>query len=256
MNKDSVPQTLVRIIRAFDVVFIQEIRDAEMTSPGELLALVNVGRSLGDQYDLLLSPRYGSTSSKEAYGFMYRKAIITPVSHAEVAGNFPERPGYTVMWTVAAAADGDAGYTFRMVGAHVDPDNVVHELDQLGIAAQGYAANNAPVLTLGDFNADCSYLGVTKWACIRSSACKDTEMSLWDGVTFGANNWLLGDDADTTVAASSCAYDRIVASDGLLPRVVSGSVQVHKFDTLFGLTNDEAKEVSDHYPISVNIDVR
>ena len=48
MNKEGVPETLVRIIRAFDLVFIQEIRDAEMTSPGELLTLVNVGRAPED----------------------------------------------------------------------------------------------------------------------------------------------------------------------------------------------------------------
>ena len=60
MDKDGVPETLVRIIRAFDVVFIQEIRDAAMTSPGELLNLVNVGRPDDDVYALLLSPRYVS----------------------------------------------------------------------------------------------------------------------------------------------------------------------------------------------------
>ena len=196
---------------------------------------------------------------------MYRKAVLTPVSHEVVAGDFPERPGYSVVWSAtssssSSSSSSDAAYTFRVVGAHIDPDNVVHELDQLGLAAAAYAAGNnsasAPVLVLGDFNADCSYLGVTAWECIRSDTCTDTVMSLWDGDTFGAENWLLGDEADTTVAASSCAYDRIVASSALLPRVVTGSAQVHKFDALFEMTNDEAKEVSDHYPISVNIDIR
>ena len=56
-------------------------------------------------------------------------------------------------------------------------------------------------------------------ACIRDPACNDTSVALWDGARFGAHNWLIGDDADTTVAASSCAYDRLVVSDQLLPRV-------------------------------------
>ena len=186
---------------------------------------------------------------------MYKKAVMTPASHEEVAGDFPERPGYSVVWNV-----GRTGFTFRMVGAHIDPDNVAHELHQLGLAAAAYAnaggGGTSPVLTLGDFNADCSYLGVTAWKCIRDPECTDVEMALWDGATFAADNWLLDDDADTTVAASSCAYDRIVASAGLLPRVVAGSVQVHNFGALFGMSNDDAKLVSDHYPVSVNIDVR
>ena len=51
------------------------------------------------------------------------------------------------------------------------------------------------VIFAGDFNADCSYLGVTKW----------------DQVTFRSDDrflWLIGDHVDTTVALSDCAYDR------------------------------------------------
>ena len=51
------------------------------------------------------------------------------------------------------------------------------------------------VIFAGDFNADCGYVGTTKWK----------------QVTFRSDErfvWLLDDDADTTVAKSSCAYDR------------------------------------------------
>jgi hypothetical protein len=139
----------------------------------------------------------------------------------------------------------------------------VYELDQLGLVAAAFissdsngAGDDAPVLVMGDFNADCSYLGKTAWTCIREASCTSTSMALYDGTTFSAENWLIGDDADTTVAVSSCAYDRIVASTGLLPRVVSGSITVHAFDVLFNISIDEARNVSDHFPVSINIDVR
>ena len=54
MDKEGIPETIVRIIKAFDLVFIQEIRDITMTSPGELLDLVNAGTSPGDGGYVLL----------------------------------------------------------------------------------------------------------------------------------------------------------------------------------------------------------
>ena len=56
----QVPGTLVTIIRLFDLVVVQEIRDAAMTSPGELLDLVNANLQDVDKYALLLSGRYAN----------------------------------------------------------------------------------------------------------------------------------------------------------------------------------------------------
>lgn len=50
------------------------------------------------------------------------------------------------------------------------------------------------MILLGDLNADCSYL-------------KETDpISLKDP----AYIWLIGDDADTTVSQTDCAYDRFI----------------------------------------------
>lgn len=48
---------------------------------------------------------------------------------------------------------------------------------------------------LGDFNADCSYVGKKDWSSIRLR-------------TSEVFKWLISDDTDTTVGNSDCAYDR------------------------------------------------
>jgi len=56
-------------------------------------------------------------------------------------------------------------------------------------------------LLLGDFNADCSYVSSTEWAGV----------ALHNDDRF---TWLIGDEVDTTVANSDCAYDRWVGPGG------------------------------------------
>ena len=250
MGKPDVPETLVRIIRQYDLIAVQEIRDLSMTSPHALLDLVNTGLGATETYALLLSDRYGSTSSKEAYGFYYRQALVAATSHGKAEGTFPERPPYVVQWRTTWSQ-----FAFTTIVMHVDPDNVVQELDALGKVAARLVASRGDVIVLGDFNADCSYLGKTAWACIRNPTCNGTSIALWDGVLFGNRNWLIGDDADTTIAASSCAYDRLVVSDQLLPRVVPAASYVHRFDTQLKLTLDFTRLVSDHYPIVLTLNV-
>ena len=79
-------------------------------------------------------------------------------SHGKAEGAFPERPPYVVEWRVWT------GFAFTTVAMHVDPDNVVQELDALGTVAASLVASRGDVIVLGDFNADCSYLGKTTWA--------------------------------------------------------------------------------------------
>lgn len=53
------------------------------------------------------------------------------------------------------------------------------------------------VIIAGDFNADCSYVTGREWAGVRLRTDPRFE-------------WLLGDDIDSTVGNSNCAYDRSV----------------------------------------------
>jgi hypothetical protein len=52
---------------------------------------------------------------------------------------------------------------------------------------------------------------------------------------------------DTNVAAESCTYDRIVMLSG--SEFTVQNVGVFRFDTYFQLTPEDAKSISDHYPV-------
>lgn len=51
---------------------------------------------------------------------------------------------------------------------------------------------------MGDFNADCNYVRAADWKEIRLRT--DTDRFYWP----------LGDEVDTTVSTTDCAYDRLV----------------------------------------------
>lgn len=65
--------------------------------------------------------------------------------------------------------------------------------------------------------------------------------------------WAIGDDEDTTVRASThCAYDRIVVH-GQHCQSLLRSATAFSFPSSFGLTEAEALNISDHYPVEVEL---
>jgi len=70
MDKPDVVDILVQIVQRYDILMIQEIRDKAQTALPELVADVNKVSTV--QYDFVVSPRTGRTSSKEQYGYIFR----------------------------------------------------------------------------------------------------------------------------------------------------------------------------------------
>ena len=75
-EKPAVLSEIASIIRRFDLVAIQEIRDSSGTAAEKLLGVVNAE---GGKYSMLVGPRLGRTTSKEQYAYFYRIASIEPV---------------------------------------------------------------------------------------------------------------------------------------------------------------------------------
>jgi hypothetical protein len=73
LAKTDVADVLARIIRYFDVVAVQEIRDANDDFLARFLSMVNAD---GSHYDYVIGPRLGRTSSKEQYAFIYNAASV------------------------------------------------------------------------------------------------------------------------------------------------------------------------------------
>lgn len=68
----------------------------------------------------------------------------------------------------------------------------------------------------------------------RSAACADGDR-------------LTQDDFDTTVKGTVCTYDSFLLTDSLMDEF-SGEIDLFRFDGEYGLDQQTAEDVSDHYP--------
>ena len=67
-SKPEVMAVLADIIHTYDIIAIQEIRDASQTVLPSLVSLVNAD---GLQYDYVVSDRLGRTTTKEQYAYIF-----------------------------------------------------------------------------------------------------------------------------------------------------------------------------------------
>jgi len=246
-SKPEVMEILADIIRQYDLVAIQEIRDAAGTAILALRDKVNEG---GAAYAVVTGPRVGRTSSKEQYAFMYDTAVVellpghytydddgdgndsNDVDDSGHPGDLFEREPFICMFQVKGAAFG-----FVLVNIHTKPDDATAEIAYLAdvmIDAEAHLGD-PDVICLGDFNADGSYY--------------DEDLY---GVDFPSSTylWLIGNDLDTNLAASDNTYDRIVTTLEA-DEDFAGAVGVLRFDTLYDFSSPtlEPNDVSDHYPV-------
>ncbi len=164
----------------YDIVFVQEIRDASETAFPKLCAeLVN--------YTCITSSRAGRSSSKEQYGIIYKNGINLTYFKDYNPDSLDrwERPPIETVFQINDK-------TFTIYNIHTKPDAVEEELMHL----ETIIKKDRDIIILGDLNADCSYYNNDK----------ETE--------FDNLYWLIQDNADTTVSQTDCAYDRIILSNG------------------------------------------
>ncbi|XP_016050360.1 deoxyribonuclease-1-like 1 isoform X3 [Erinaceus europaeus] len=96
------------------------------------------------------------------------------------------------------------------------------------------------VILLGDFNADCASLSKKRLG----------ELMLRTQPGF---HWAIGDGEDTTVRASThCAYDRIVLHGERCQQLLRVAA-AFDFPKSFLLSELEALNISDHYPVEVEL---
>ncbi|XP_019622148.1 PREDICTED: deoxyribonuclease-1-like [Branchiostoma belcheri] len=238
MSKPEVVEILLTIAERYDILLIQGIRDSTETAIYDFLNQLN-GRD-GNNYTLLLSPRMGRSSYKEQYGYLYRndKPNVVEDYHYSDPGDIFHREPFVVRFQSGTTSVQD----FVLIPLHADPQDAVAEINRLYNvyldAVDRWGIND--VIILGDLNADCSYVKSADWSNIR----------IWTDKRF---EWLIGNEADTTVKDSSdCAYDRLViAGSQLQASVVNYGVFNYKEE--YDLSQDETEAVSDHYPVEMTI---
>lgn len=227
-DKPEVMAVLADIIRTYDIIAIQEIRDSSQTALPELVDLVN---SDGSNYEYIVSERLGRTSSKEQYAYIYNSNTVKltgdPQTYPEPENTDPfHREPYIAPFKAIAG-----NYDAVLMVIHTDPDEATEEINALDDVleySQSIYPEEDDFILMGDFNADGSYFD------------EDSTSDLDEYY------WLIDDSEDTTTASSENTYDRIILTD---TSDLYGQFGVLRYDLEYNLTEEQTKAVSDHYPV-------
>ncbi len=232
-GKPEVMDVLSKTIRNFDIVAVQEIRDASQTA---LPALRNVVNSIeGPQYDYIVGERLGRTTSKEQYAYLYNtqkiELIGTPYTYPEPAGNdmFHREP------YVSEFKAKNGNFDFVLINIHTDPNTATQEINDLPKVvddAKGRYQGEGDIIVMGDLNADCGSFDEDSSSLLRSSDYL----------------WVINNSMDTTTKATNCTYDRIIITTPA-KNDHTGNSGVFRFDSAYNLNYDSTIAVSDHYPV-------
>lgn len=232
-QKENVITVLTKIVREFDIVLIQEIRDAsEQTIPN---FVEEINQMEGPRYSFIRSERLGRSTSKEAYAYVYNTETVQFIQGSDYVYNDVEdvfeREPYIASFKIG-------NFDFVLVGIHVKPDDAYNEIGNLTSvisSIQEVKPSEGDIIVMGDFNADGSYFDEDD----ASNMFKNSEY-----------NWLITNDMDTMVK-TDYTYDRIVVLDTTFNHEYdAGTAQVFYFDQMYGLNNATfVGEISDHYPV-------
>jgi len=229
IGKPQVMNVLAAVVRRFDVVAIQEIRSKDTTLLPRFIEMINAE---GAQYDYVIGPRLGRTSSKEQYAFVFDasriaydpQSIYTAHDSADLLHREPLVTRFSVRGLPARQA-----FTFTLVNIHTDPDDTdveLNALDDVFVAVQRDASGEDDVILLGDLNVDERHLGQLG----------------------GLPNIAWAVSGEKTNTRRTKSYDNIIF-DRTATREYVGRWGVFDLTAEFGLTRDEALEVSDHLPV-------
>ncbi|NWR65771.1 DNSL2 protein, partial [Bucorvus abyssinicus] len=239
MANEEVASIIVSILRRYDVVLVQEVRDSDLSAVTQLMEQLNSVST--SPYDYEISSPLGRDNYKEMYLFIYRTDVVSVVDtyqYEDPQDIFSREP-----FILRVSAPHTKVGEFVLVPLHSAPHDAVTEIDALydvylAIVSKWGTDN---IMFLGDFNADCTYVQPSDWSSIRLR-------------TSNVFKWLLPDGADTTVGKSDCAYDRIVVCGAKLKRsIMPNSAAIYNFQRAFRLDQEEALAVSDHYPVEVKL---
>ena len=232
-DKPEVMVVLTNIVREFDIVLIQEIRDAtEQTIPN---FIQQINQANGVLYSYIESPRLGRTTSKEAYAYIYNTQAVQFVQGSDYVyddnNDVFEREPYIATFKIG-------NFDFTLAGIHTKPEDAYNEIGNLTTvisSIQTAKPNEKDIIVMGDFNADGSYYNEDD----TSNPLKAPQY-----------NWIITDNIDTTVKTDN-TYDRIIILDTTLNHEYdAGTAQAFHFDQAYGLNNQTfVEEISDHYPV-------
>jgi len=228
-GKQYVMHTLADIVRQFDLVAIQEISTQNEYLIPNFVKLINQS---GRRYDHVIGRRLGNTTQKEQYAYLFDTQRVE-VDHQSVytlsdPDNLLHREPLVATFR-ACEVHPDEAFTFTLVATHTDPDVVPQELDALAEVyrvVRRSSRGEDDIILLGDFNADDRHLG---------------RLSQLPGVyPLIAGVW--------TNTRQNKQYDNIIIHQ---PSTTEYAGRSGVFDVIrrYNLTQQQALEVSDHFPV-------
>ncbi|MGB7323447.1 MAG: endonuclease/exonuclease/phosphatase family protein [Rubripirellula sp.] len=229
LAKPEVVNVLAEAVRQFDVVAIQEVRAQSDEILPRFIEAINAD---GSQYSFLIGPRLGRTVSTEQYAFVYDTKRIEhdPYAYGSMtdANDLLHREPFVARFR-ARTPSPDQAFTFWLVNIHTDPDEVPEEisaLSQVFPVMQAARPDEDDVILLGDLNA---------------SEFEFDDLGRLPGMT-----WVV--TGAMTNTRQTKAYDNILF-DRQYTGEYTGRWGVMDIERIFGITRDQAIEVSDHLPV-------
>jgi deoxyribonuclease-1-like protein len=231
--------SLAQIVAGFDVVAIQEVRGGDAMAIQRLVDLLNAS---GGNYTATLSRPIGRTSQTESYAFVWDRArIMLMPDSAYVVQDTSDRmhrePMVATFQTRTVPADGRMPFSFTLINAHTDPDEVtdratsneISVLDDVFVRVRQYeyeSSGEEDCILLGDLNVDRRGLG---------------ELLQIPGLISIAADFTTNTRGDKT-------YDHIMI-DPNMTREFTGRFGVYDMKRELGLTEQQALLLSDHLPV-------
>ncbi|KAM5190043.1 deoxyribonuclease gamma isoform 1-T11 [Callospermophilus lateralis] len=237
---------IVKVIKRCDLILLMEIKDSNNRICPMLMDKLNGNSRRDITYSYVISSRLGRNTYKEQYAFIYKEKLVSVkekyLYHDYQDGDtdvFSREP--FVVWFQSPYT---AVKDFVIVPLHTTPETSVKEIDELAEVYKDvkWRWNAENFIFMGDFNAGCSYVPKKAWKNIRLR-------------TDQRFIWLIGDQEDTTVKKSTnCAYDRIVLrGQEIVESVVPRSNGTFDFQKAYKLSEEEALDVSDHFPVEFKL---
>lgn len=217
---------IIDILKNYDIIAIQEVKDITLQLPQQLINKMNVD---GRNYNVVASDRVGR-NVKEQYLFVYDDDKIDAIPGTDGYGIEPndefEREPYYAMFRAG-------NFDFYLFTIHTKPSAVATEIPAL-YAAYLDLQNNTPdendIILLGDFNGKAP--GVTAGSYITMDAIAQIP-----NIIFTIN--------EETNTRGGKAYDNIIFQSNYTTEY-SDSAGVNTFWLPYGLDEDQGFRISDH----------
>lgn len=246
-SKPYVMQVLGAIVQNLDVVAIQEITTKDEHFIDKFLQqYVN---NNGRRYSRAVGPRLGRTSYKEQYAIVYdtNTVEINPNVHYTVRDpdDLLHREPQVAMFR-ARGAPPDQAFTFMLVNVHTDPDETAEEFEALAQVYQHVARSSGgedDIILLGDLNTNVRS-APRPYASAGGGVLQPSDLG-----GLGRLSYLYPViRTRSTNTAGSKLNDNILIHRGATTEF-TGQGDVIDVATVWGLTPQQAEEVSDHLPV-------